>query len=64
MAASERGWGLSEGHEGTFWGDGEAQYLGKGLSHRTVQICQNSANVHLQATHFIARFASTGKDCE
>lgn len=36
MVAFEREWGLVEEHEGTFWGDGHAQDIGKGLSHKGV----------------------------
>ena len=45
MVAFEREWGLVEEHEGNFWGDGHAQDIGKGLSHKGVQIHHNSASV-------------------
>lgn len=35
-------------HEGTFWEDGNVEYIDRGLGYKGVCICQNLWNVHLR----------------
>ena len=37
-----------KGHEGTFWEDGNVEYIDRGLGYKGVCICQNLWTVHLR----------------